>query len=246
MSSDSLDRGLDEIIKRRSIVFSDKGLNDGGKARNGGVHGRRVLRNQPSNGGKGSKVNRNDRGGACKIIISNLADTVSSSDLQQLFEDDGGLELASPPVLHYDADGCMLGTAEISLRCRADADGIVKDFNGRCVDGKQLRMNISTPAPGTSIKDRVTGLPFSKLNQRRHRGNHKKWNKAKKKPQLDNSMISADVLDRQLDRYMKAGEGKPRNIKTREEAERAARGKDVEEEENEKKVIDADLDEPME
>ena len=117
--------------------------------------------------GKVFNVNRNNRGEACKIIINNLSETVNSSDLKQLFEESGRTRVAPTPILHYDADGSALGTAEASLCSRADSDYIIKEFNGTFVDGKQLRMSISIPAKGTSKRDRVRGLPFSKLNQRR-------------------------------------------------------------------------------
>ena len=67
---------------------------------------------------RGARGARGRMPGTAKLIISNLDQAVSDTDLQALFGDLGDLESA---VLHYDKQGKSLGTAHVMFARRIDA-----------------------------------------------------------------------------------------------------------------------------
>ncbi|WKY04002.1 hypothetical protein Q1695_005184 [Nippostrongylus brasiliensis] len=143
----SMDMSLDEIIakNRREKGMSGRGPRKGfgGRSRASAASGGRfkpyktyvdfdappVVVRGPKIGGS-SNPNKTVR-----INISNLAPSVVSSDLEELFVN-YRIEAAT---VNYNESGVSVGTGDIYLR-RSDAENVIKDFKGVALDGQVMRM----------------------------------------------------------------------------------------------------------
>jgi len=74
-----------------------------------------------------------------KLLISNLDYGVTTSDVQELFEDVGAVRVAR---VHYDENGQSLGTAEIIFERRADAVSAQQKYNGLNLDGRPMDIRL--------------------------------------------------------------------------------------------------------
>jgi len=81
-----------------------------------------------------------------KILVSNLASSVSAEDIDELFRGVG--PLASFPVLHFDNSGKSLGSAEVTFQQRKDAPIAVKKYNGVSLDNKPMRIQLTMNEAG--------------------------------------------------------------------------------------------------
>ncbi|GMR52557.1 hypothetical protein PMAYCL1PPCAC_22752, partial [Pristionchus mayeri] len=94
-----------------------------------------------------SVVNANKR---VRMNISNLAETVNTPDLEELFT---SYSIDSVSV-HYGETGNHLGTAEVVMK-RRDAEKAINDLKGISIDGSRILLAIVGGGRGSSIFDRV-------------------------------------------------------------------------------------------
>lgn len=96
------------------------------------------------------------------INISNLAPSVSDSDIIQLFSEFG--ELIKPSV-HYDAQGCHLGSATVTFARVSEARRAIVKYNGVSLDRYPMKIQLNQPenthlnitqGPSTSMAMRLS------------------------------------------------------------------------------------------
>ena len=147
--SDKIDMSLDQIIRKDGIRIGGRGGR--GARRGSGLQQRSKPQEfrQRSVGGRGGGRGRG-RGGrgfprnaaeqfmrrmsalSCRLMVSNLAYTVTDEDLFELFASFGPLKKST---VHYDQFGKSLGTAELIFEMRNDAIKAMNQYNGVPLDG---------------------------------------------------------------------------------------------------------------
>lgn len=164
------------------------------------------------------------------IHITNLAPTVTSDDLSELFEQ----YAVDSAVVNYDEAGQSAGSADV-MTDRASAQEITANFSGVAIDGRTMRMYIIDDREGgvnrsrsLNVKQRLTfkttPLRSRGINKRSSsarpafrsvrggvRGGATSWKGSSRGRKAQTSdprkkMTEAE-LDRELDEYMKKGGG---------------------------------------
>ncbi|KAF1757789.1 hypothetical protein GCK72_014246 [Caenorhabditis remanei] len=146
VKANNVDMSLDDIISKTRKTNNSIHKKPLGGARRG--TGRPTGLPRRSGGSSGgwrdldavSNHGITSRGSDSKVIrvnISNLAPTVISSDLEELF---GDYKLHSVSV-NFNEHGESLGTGDISLTKR-DADRLVQKFSGVALDGKMMKFAV--------------------------------------------------------------------------------------------------------
>uniref|UniRef100_A0A1I7T0L6 FoP_duplication domain-containing protein n=1 Tax=Caenorhabditis tropicalis TaxID=1561998 RepID=A0A1I7T0L6_9PELO len=146
VKANNVDLSLDDIISKTRKSNNSIQKNTFGGARRGG--GRPTGIPRRSGGSSGGWKDLDDvsnhgitsRGNDSKIIrvnIANLAPTVVSSDLEELF---GDYKLQTVAV-NFNEHGESLGTGDVSLSKR-DADRLIQKFTGVALDGKMMKFTV--------------------------------------------------------------------------------------------------------
>lgn len=171
MDLKSVDVSLDDIIrmnKNKSVKKVTHNNNGGGQHHRAGGHHRvgqqlkrheqnrwqlvtqhhHLQKQQPQ-----QPVVRNSP----KILVSNLASSVTAGDLEELFSGIG--ELQEFPVLHHDSRGKSLGSAEITFQLRADARKALAKYNGVALDAKPMRIQFTLNGEGGGMGARLGPTP---------------------------------------------------------------------------------------
>ncbi|CAJ0583856.1 unnamed protein product, partial [Mesorhabditis spiculigera] len=162
----SVNLSLDDIIAKHKVKRHEGGRGDRRAPRGGtGSGGRRGFESKTTVPGGKWKHDLFDRRGSpeavrpaarntkVRVLMSNLADTVTASDLEELFS----VYNVESVVLHFNQQGESLGTGECTLRM-ADATEMLKELSGLAIDDKRVKMTLvdehNTKTIG-SLKDRV-------------------------------------------------------------------------------------------
>lgn len=160
--SDLADLSLDEVIRLTSIskVGGNRGRGGSRQGRPRGVHKRpeRPIYSDRSRSGRinfGSRrgfrrpnqAGGNNRSGdspPTRLIVDNLADTVTQVDVEELFSEFGNLVGVS---MHYDKAGRSTGTAHVTFTCQASGLRAIQKYNGCTLDGVAMTIQM-TPTFG--------------------------------------------------------------------------------------------------
>ncbi|KAK0410418.1 hypothetical protein QR680_005120 [Steinernema hermaphroditum] len=149
-----------------------------------------------------------------KVNISNLAKSVVTADLEELF----GSYKPTNVSVHYDENGRSLGTADVFLH-RRDATKLMADFRGISLDGRELKMVLvdESATTSSSLQQRIgvsRGRGPQRNGPRTSGGITKKRSSpvARKggKQRDEKPKMSAEDLDRELEAYMR--KPKPNDI----------------------------------
>ncbi|EGT34211.1 CBN-ALY-2 protein [Caenorhabditis brenneri] len=224
VKASSIDMALSDIISSKKSERKKGGKKPikrvtGGIRKRGSTSNAGTPRRQSGGGGRGgarkfttSSGGLNDKR-TVRLNISNLARSVMSSDLEELFQD---FNLRKVSV-HFGEDGTPSGTADIILSKR-DADRLVKDYAGVLLDQKVMHFAIietsgnaarAAEARGTPNRRNSTGRPSNgrpanKINAKSPRSQKSTAKKSlTKKPKRDaKPQKTAEELDAELDAYM--------------------------------------------
>uniref|UniRef100_A0A914EMC3 RRM domain-containing protein n=1 Tax=Acrobeloides nanus TaxID=290746 RepID=A0A914EMC3_9BILA len=131
----------------------------GGGGGSGGGLSSRFARSAPGGGGRNGDI--------VKLNISNLAETVLTADLEELFESYKVLGV----TVHYDEGGNHLGTADVFLT-RRTAEDIINDFTGVAIDGREMKIfvvdesSVAGAIPKQRVGDRLARTQNNPIRKR--------------------------------------------------------------------------------
>ncbi|KAI9095582.1 hypothetical protein DFS34DRAFT_565847, partial [Phlyctochytrium arcticum] len=132
-----------------------------------------------------------------KIVVSNLAKTVSQDDIRQLFSEIGPVRSAQ---LNYDAQGRSKGVATIVFTRANHAAQAIKEFHNRTLDQKPMKIEliVSATAPVLSASGRLGGA----VNGGRRSGGPAAGGSSGGRNAGYKTPKSADELDAEMAAYM--------------------------------------------
>uniref|UniRef100_A0A8R1EKR3 RRM domain-containing protein n=2 Tax=Caenorhabditis japonica TaxID=281687 RepID=A0A8R1EKR3_CAEJA len=135
-----------------------------------------------------------------RLNLSNLASSVTTSDLNELF---GDYKIRSLSV-NFDENRTPLGTADISLT-KQSSDRLIQQFSGVKLDGKVIKFavidtfNIASRVDFRGRKTEFIPKAIQKKQTHKKVDNKKKKNQTKKPEKTKKTM---EELDAELDAYM--------------------------------------------
>ncbi|TKR71934.1 hypothetical protein L596_019462 [Steinernema carpocapsae] len=136
-----------------------------------------------------------------KINISNLARSVTRSDLQELFASYNPTRVA----VHFDENGQPLGTADVFISS-GGSKALLRDFRGVALDGKEMKMvtvgerSMDQRISVASRQQQRNGGPRVSGAVHKRQGGEKPSARGSKR--AEKPKMTADDLDKELDAYM--------------------------------------------
>ncbi|UXI21594.1 HMG box transcription factor BBX [Sarcoptes scabiei] len=159
--------------------------------------------------------NKNERFRSSKpatLHVSNLAMTVTSEDLDELFSSFGNLRRA---FVHYDQLGNSIGTAEIEFERRDEAFEAQQKLNNVPLDRRPLRITLIDESYDDPFTASLKSSTFSNNRYNNNRvlqnganndRNLARNNRSGRYNQNNKNRLSASDLDRELDEWRKQSE----------------------------------------
>lgn len=138
-----------------------------------------------------------------KITVSNLAYSVTESDVRELFSQIGPLKQCS---LNYNAEGKSKGVAHVVFQKAGDGTKAVKEYNNRTFDGRPMKIEMVLAAdaiPTVTAANRL-GAPVKRddAGAKRGRGAGRGRGRGGKRGGPSKKPATAADLDAELDGYM--------------------------------------------
>ncbi|KAJ1539707.1 hypothetical protein HK405_012519, partial [Cladochytrium tenue] len=139
-----------------------------------------------------------------KIMISNLAASVSEDDLKELFKSIGPIKTA---FLNFDAQGRSKGAGTVVYRRDGDAAKAVEQYHNRTLDGKPMRIELVVSAQAVTALASSAAAASSSGSAGRGRGTGARRGRgrgaggaSRREPRKPKT---AEELDAEMDTYMK-------------------------------------------
>lgn len=138
-----------------------------------------------------------------RIVVSNLAPTVTTADVEELFGSFGRIHLAAA---HYDEAGQSLGTADVVFDAHAAASAAVAKYDGVPLDGRPMNIQLAvSPAAAQALPPAHRPSPAPQQPRfgvdNRFGGQVQKKKKVAGKSSFVKSVPSAEELNAEMDRY---------------------------------------------
>ncbi|XP_075250960.1 uncharacterized protein LOC142343150 [Convolutriloba macropyga] len=155
-----MDTSLDAYIKDKGIKYPGRGRGNRGGRGSGGGRGNsgrgNFNRNNSGGGGFGGRqsggmVTKRSQPGmsaGASLHISNLDFGVSNQDIGELFGEFGEIRRFA---VHFDQSGRSMGTADVHYVSPASAMRALKKYDGVPLDGRAMRIEISSSMSGGSM-----------------------------------------------------------------------------------------------
>ena len=80
-----------------------------------------------------------------KLYVGNLAYTIDDAGLLELFKGVKGVEIVEAKVITDKFSGKSKGFGFVTLADEKMADDVIKEMNGKEIDGRQIVVNVARP-----------------------------------------------------------------------------------------------------
>eukprot|EP00124_Ichthyophonus_hoferi_P005379 Ihof_evm2s765 gene=Ihof_evmTU2s765 len=154
-----MDTSLDEIVKAtrplrraRSTASTTKPVAAAGGAVRNGRRGAPRAAAKPYSTKPVVKVPPPVKSTATKILLENLHPRVNDADIKELFGNIGPVKKA---MVHYNAQGKSVGTAEIEYTRPEHVTRAIKEYSNISLDGRPMKLSLVEP-PKSDVLSRLT------------------------------------------------------------------------------------------
>ncbi|KAJ3251680.1 hypothetical protein HK103_002203 [Boothiomyces macroporosus] len=130
-----------------------------------------------------------------KLVVSNLAQSVSQNDVKELFSRIGPVKSAQ---LNYNAEGKSKGVATVIFAKSGDASKAYNEYHNRPLDNKPMKIELIINPNSAKIASIAQAQPQRGGLQKKRGGLQKKRGERRPKPADKDAM----ELDAEMDAYM--------------------------------------------